>query len=159
MPEQQQDREERRGPLGHFIRSMGESTRHNSLAYGYSLALGGSFGVLNLENKTTPLSMVLFGIAGALPFSILNPLVTRGYRTRVEREPPIVLSLGSSFGFVSVAGAVGVALFFGWLLGGLAAWAVGSFCASATYLLLSGVELVLARALRALLGLGHLEDR
>ena len=103
--------------------------------------------------------MILFGLAGALPFSILNPLVTRGYRQRVEGEPPIVLSLGSSFGFVSVAGAIGVAVFFGWLLGGLAAWAVGSFCASTTYLLLSGFEFVLARALRALLGLGHLEDR
>jgi hypothetical protein len=155
VPEQQEER----GLVGHFVRGMGESTRHNSFAYGYSLALGGSFGVLELQNRTTVPSLVLFGIAGALPFSILNPLVTRGYRKRVEGEPPIVLSLGSSFGFVSVAGAIGVAIFFGWVLGGWVAWLVGSFCASSTYLLLTGFEFVLARGLRALFGLEDLADR
>jgi hypothetical protein len=152
-------KEEPQGLVGHFVRGMGESTRHNSLAYGYSLALGGSFGVLTAQNRTSVASMLLFGIAGALPFSILNPLVTRGYSTRVEGEPPIVLSLGSSFGFVSVAGAIGAAAIVGAFLGGWVAWTVGAFCASSAYLILTGLEFVVARGLRSLFGLRHLRDR
>jgi MFS family permease len=154
-----QEHEEKRGLVGHFVRSVGESTRHNALAYGYSLALSGAFGVLNLEDRTTVAGVILFGFGGALPFSIANPLVTHGFTTRVEGEPPIVLSLGTSLGFVSVAAAIGLAAFVGWLLGGWVAWTVGGFVASSGYLLLTAVELVLARALRALLGREHLQER
>jgi MFS family permease len=157
VSEKEQDDE--RGVGGHFVRSIGESTRHNSLAYGYSLALTGAFGVLNLQDETTVLNVILFGLAGALPFSIANPLVTRGFSYRVEGEPPIVLSLGTSLGFVSVVSAISLAALLGWLLGGWVAWMLGGFVASGGYLVLGALELVLARAVRALLGLEHLEER
>jgi hypothetical protein len=147
------------GLAGHFVRGIGESTRHNSLAYGYSLALTGAFGVLNLQDKTTVVAVILFGLAGALPFTIANPLVTRGFTYRVEGEPPIVLSLGSSVGFVSVVAAIGVAALAGWILSSWVAWFVGGFASSSTYLVMSALELVLARALRALLGRDSLQDR
>jgi hypothetical protein len=143
----------------HFVRGVGESARHNSLAYGYSLALTGAYGVLNLEDKTTVLSVMLFGVGGALAFTIANPLVTRGFDRRVEGEPPIVLSLGTSFGFLSVAATIGIAAFVGWLLSSWVAWLLGAFAASSAYLVLSALEFVAARALRALLGLGHLRER
>jgi hypothetical protein len=151
--------QDERGVLGHFVRGVGESTRHNSLAYGYSLALTGAFGVLNLQDRTTVLNVILFGLGGALPFSIANPLVTRGFNYRVEGEPPIVLSLGTSLGFVSVVAAISLAALVGWLLGDWLAWILGGFVASGGYLLLGAVELLLARAVRALLGLEHLEER
>jgi hypothetical protein len=143
----------------HFVRGVGESARHNSLAYGYSLALTGAYGVLNLEDKTTVLSVMLFGVGGALAFTIANPLVTRGFDRRVEGEPPIVLSLGTSFGFLSVAATLVIAAFVGWLLSSWVAWLLGAFAASSAYLVLSALEFVAARALRALLGLGHLRER
>jgi hypothetical protein len=148
-----------RGITGHFIRGVGESTRHNSLAYGYSLALTGAFGVLNLQNRTTVLNVLLFGLAGALPFTIANPLVTRGFAYRVEGEPPIVLSMGTSLGFISIVGAIGVAAAVGAVLGSWVAWTVGAFGASSAYLVLSALELVLARGVRSLLGREKLEDR
>jgi hypothetical protein len=148
-----------RGVGGHFVRGVGESTRHNSLAYGYSLALTCAFGVLNIQDETTVLNVLLFGVAGALPFSIANPLVTRGFVYRVEEEPPIVLSMGSSLGFISIAASVGIAAFCGWILSSWLAWTVGGFAASGSYLVLSGLELVLARGVRALLGRGRLQER
>jgi hypothetical protein len=156
MPE---DEKEERGVGGHLIRGVGESTRHNSLAYGYSLALTCSFGVLNLQDKTTVLNVILFGIAGALPFSIANPLVTRGFNYRVEGEPPIVLSMGTSLGFISIGAAVGIAALCGRLLSSWVAWTVGGFVGSASYLLLSAFELVLARGVRSLLGRDRLQER
>jgi hypothetical protein len=143
----------------HFVRGVGESARHNSLAYGYSLALTGAYGVLNLQDKTTVLNVLLFGIGGALAFTVANPLVTRGFRQRVEGEPPIVLSLGTSFGFISVPATIGIAALVGWLLSSWVAWLVGAFAASGAYLVLSALEFVVARGLRALLDLGHLRER
>jgi hypothetical protein len=148
-----------RGLGGHFVRGIGESTRHNSLAYGYSLALTGAFGVLNLQNRTTVLNVVLFGLAGSLPFTIANPLVTRGFEYRIEGEPPIVLSMGTSLGFLSVGGSIAVAALVGSFLGSWVAWTLGAFLASASYLVLSALELVLARGVRALLGRERLRER
>jgi hypothetical protein len=143
----------------HFVRGVGESARHNSLAYGYSLALTGAFGVLSVLDHTTVARIFLFGLGGSLAFTIINPLVTRGFTYRVEGEPPIVLSLGTSFGFFSVTSSVGLAALASWLLSGWLAWLVGTFVASAGYLVLSALQFVLARGLRALLGLDHLRER
>jgi hypothetical protein len=143
----------------HFVRGVGESARHNSLAYGYSLALTGAFGVLNLQVRTTVLAIVLFGVGGSLAFTVANPLVTRGFTARVEGEPPIVLSLGTSLGFVSVSAAILAAAVVGWILDSWVAWLVGGFAASAAYLVLSAFEFVAARALRAVMGRDRLRER
>jgi hypothetical protein len=143
----------------HFVRGVGESTRHNSLAYGYSLALTGAFGVLNLLDRTTVLNIVLFGVGASLTFSIANPLVTRGFTTRVEGEPPIVLSLGTSLGFASVTLSILAAATAGWLFGDWFAWLVGAFAASAVYLVLSAVQFVAARAIRSLFSLSRMRER
>jgi hypothetical protein len=152
-------KKEDRGVGGHFIRGVGESTRHNSLAYGYSLALTCAFGVINLQTETTVLNVLLFGIAGALPFSIANPLVTRGFNYRVEGELPIVLSMGASFGFLSIGASAGLAALCGWLLSSWVAWTAGGFLASGAYLVLTALELLLARGARALLGREKLQER
>ena len=143
----------------HFVRGVGESTRHNSLAYGYSLALTGSFGVLNLLDRTTVFNIILFGIGASLAFSIANPLVTRGFTTRVEREPPIVLTLGTSLGFFSVTLAILSAAGAGWLFGDWVAWLVGAFAASLGYLVLTAAQFVLARAIRSVFGLPRMRER
>jgi drug/metabolite transporter (DMT)-like permease len=146
--------------FGHFVRGLGESTRTNSLAYGYSLALTGAYGVLN-EIIGTPHfpQVLLFVVGAAFTFSIANAAVTRGYRQRVEGEPPIVLAFGASFGFLSIAAALGAAALVGWLVPDWVGWLLGGFVASSVYLLGSALELVLARAVRAVVGREHLEER
>jgi hypothetical protein len=157
VPDEAQDD---RGLFGHFVRGLGESTRRNSLAYGYSLALTGSFGVL-AELVGTPHfpQLLLFVMGAAFTFSLANAAVTRGYRQRVEGEPPIVLAFGASFGFISIAASLGAAAFFGWVLPDWAGWLLGGFFASSVYLVGSALELVLARAVRAVVGREHLEER
>jgi hypothetical protein len=156
VPQEQDER----GLAGHFVRSLGESTRHNSLAYGYSLALTCSFGMLT--ELAAPLSVArifLFGIGGSIPFSLANPSVTRGFQYRVEGEPPIVLALGASFGFVSITIAIGAAALAGWLIPSWSAWLVGGFVGSSVYLLATALELILARAIRKLIGREQLQER
>jgi MFS family permease len=144
----------------HFRRGLGESTRHNSLAYGYSLALTGSFGMLALlAGPTSAGDIFAFGVGGALTFSVANAAVTEGFTTKIEDEPPIVLALGTSFGFASVAAAIGAAAFFAWLLPDWLGWGVGAFAASLVYLVITAFEFVLARGVRSLTGRERLEER
>jgi hypothetical protein len=144
----------------HFIRGLGASTRHNALAYGYSLALTGTFGLLTiLDRSPHVLDVFLFGVGGTLTFLIANAATTRGFRVKVAREPAIIRSLSSSLGFLSVLGALGVAALVAWGARGWAAWLVAPFAASAVYLVLSALEFVLARAIRSLAGREELEER
>jgi hypothetical protein len=153
------DRDDERAVHEHFVRGLGEATRHNSLAFGYSLALTGAFGVLAILVKPTVVDVFLFGIGGSLTFTIANVAVTRGFTVQVEGEPPIVRAIGTSVSFASVSGGIGAAALFAWVLGGWPAWLVGSFAASAVYLVLTALELVLARGVRVLLGREKLEER
>jgi len=144
----------------HFRRGLGESTRHNSLAYGYSLALTGSFGMLaHLAGPTSVRDIFAFGLGAALTFTIANAAVTEGFTTKIEDEPPIVLALGTSFGFASVAAALGSAAFFAWLLPDWIGWGVGAFAASLVYLVITAFEFVVARGVRSLTGRKHLKER
>jgi hypothetical protein len=144
----------------HFRRGLGESTRHNSLAYGYSLALTGAFGMLTVvAGKPNVGDIFAFAIGASLTFSIANAAVTKGFTTKIEDEPPIVLALGTSFGFISVSTAVGAAALFAWVLPDWVGWAVGAFAASLSYLLITAVEFVLARGVRSLTGRKHLKER
>jgi hypothetical protein len=144
----------------HFVRGLGASTRHNALAYGYSLALTGTFGLLTiLDRSPHVVDVFLFGLGGTLTFLIANAATTRGFTLRVRQEPAIVLALGSSLGFVSVLGSLGVAALIAWGAQGWAAWLIAPFGASAAYLVLSALELVLARGIRAVTGREHLEEQ
>lgn len=131
---------------GHFLRGLASSTRHNALAYGYSLTTTGSFGVLTALDHTPHVSdVILFGIGGAVTFTLATTGVTRGFRVAQEEEPRVVQAIGASFGAVSVSGGVGLAALVGWGTSGWVPWLLGPFAASSVYLMLSALEFVAAR--------------
>jgi hypothetical protein len=153
-------KKDERGLFGDFMRGLGASTRHNSLAYGYSLAATGAFGVMNeLAGRPNFPDVLVYTMGAALTFTLANAVATRGYRYRAEDEPPVVIAFGTSFGFVSIAAALGAAAFFGWALPYWIGWAAAGFFASTTYLVGSALELTFARGVRALVGPDHLEER
>jgi hypothetical protein len=144
----------------HYWRGLGLSTRNNSLAYGFSVAITGSFGVLDRLAGTSTVGDVFLFVAGAcLPFVLLNAIVTRGFRRRVEREPPMVVAVGTSFSIISAASGVGAAAVLGWALTGSLAWLAGSLGASCAYLLTAALEIALGRGLHAVAGTDNLEER
>lgn len=143
-----------------FLRGLGSSTRHNSLAYGYSLALTASFGMITLLDRRPDVADIfLFGIGAASTFAIANAVVTRGYRAKTRDEPPVVIAFGTSLGVISVTGAIGIAAVCGWLIRGWPGWLVGGFGASTGYIVLGAFELLAAYALRSLLGEHSLEEQ
>jgi hypothetical protein len=130
----------------HLMRGLASSTRHNALAYGYSLTTTASFGVLAaLDHAPSVVDVFLFGIAGALTFTLATVGVTHGFRVGREEEPRVVQALGASFGVLSICGGIGLAALVGWAASGCIAWFVGPFVASGVYLLLTALEFVVAR--------------
>lgn len=137
----------------HYARGLGMSTRNNSLAYGYSVAITATFGVLDrLVGRATVVEIFLFIAGASAAFALLNLVVTRGFQQRVAREPPLVVALATSLGVFSVSGGVGVAALLGWLVGGWIAWLVAPFAATVVYLVTSASEMAIARRAHLLAG-------
>lgn len=98
----------------HYVRGLGMSAHNSALAYGYSITVTASFGILaRTDGPVAVLRIFVFVIGPSLAFAGINALVTRGFRQRVEHEPPVVASLATAFGFLSISGAVGVAALVG----------------------------------------------
>jgi hypothetical protein len=62
----------------HYRRGLGEAARHKP-------------------------DIFLFGIDASVPFAITNAVLSGGFRQRVEREPPVALSLAMALSVVSSA--------------------------------------------------------
>jgi hypothetical protein len=139
----------------HYIRGLGMSTRNNGLAYGYSITATVSFGMLaHTDAPITVLKLFMFLVGAGIAFAALTALVTRGFSQRVEREPPVVVALATSFSLLSSSAGVAVAAGLGSGLGGWAAWLLGSMLATWTYLSIAALEMALARVLHLNLGDG-----
>jgi hypothetical protein len=125
-----------------YKRGLHASVRNNASAYGFSVTITASFGLLT-SALGTPTALEIFAFAGGavVAFALVEFVVSWGYRQDLEDEPSNVKDVGSSVSVLSVGLALAGAYVVGRLLEGLVAWPVGSFVATAVYLFLFGVEL------------------
>jgi hypothetical protein len=94
-----------RNGLGQGIRT---SLQNNVSAYGFSVMITASFGVLNATIASPSVVDVFAFLGGAVTgVSILDGLVTRGFRSSFRREKSDVIALGAALGYVSVGLSVG----------------------------------------------------
>lgn len=131
-----------------FSRGLQASVRNNYTAYGYSVMITASFGVLSTEEPTRTGFIFLF-VAGAIAaFVAIELVIFKGFERTPRGEPPKVEALGAAFSFGSVGTAVGAAALTTVILDGWAAWLLGAFLASGTYAVMSGLEIAVAERLR-----------
>ncbi len=131
--------------LGAFSRGLQASVRNNYTAFGYSVMITASYGVLTSQESTPRLGYVFLFILGAVAaFVGIELVVSKGLERVPRGEPTKVVALGAAFSFGSVGAGVGAAALSTVLLSGLAVWPVGGLAASATYVLMSGFEIALA---------------
>jgi MFS family permease len=144
----------------HYVRGLGMAASTNALAFGYSITITGSFAVLSRLRAPDDIGHVLaFAIGAGIAFAGVNALVTRGFRQRVKNEPPVVLSLATSFSVVSSTAGIGVAILLGKTVSGWPAWLLGGLLASWVYLGISALEVALARTLHLVVGEQSPEER
>jgi MFS family permease len=136
-----------------YVRGLGMATRNNALAYGYSVTITTSFGLLTATAHSPNVGHIfLFIIGSGIAFAGVNALVTRGFRRRVKEEPPVVMALATSFSFLSISAGAGVATLIGWGIGGWLSWLLGSLLATWSYLSVSALEVASARLLHITVG-------
>jgi hypothetical protein len=90
---------------------------------------------------------------------VLNAALTRGFRRRVEQEPPVVMALGTALSLFSISVSVGIITLVAWQLGGWVPWLVGPLAGTVSYLALAGLEIALARVAHHVAGTENLEER
>jgi hypothetical protein len=132
---------------GSIEQGVRTSVRNNAAAYGYSVMITASFGVLSAALGAPELGDGFLYAAGAVSgVTLVEGAASRGFRVKLRGEPSEVVALGSSFSFASVGLGVGSAALCGELLSSWVAWLAGPLIASAIYVVASGVEMALAHA-------------
>lgn len=117
----------------------------NSAAFGFSITITGSYGALNqLAGSPGLLHITGFAVGAALAFTVLQAIVSRGFRRRPGPAPREVVLLGTAFDVVSVALGLGAAMLAARLLPPAAAWPVGGLAAAGVFALAQAVELMVA---------------
>ena len=146
-PLRQENEPGRFGFGDNYLRGLHASARGNA-AYGYSVTITASFGLLSVA-AGTPTAPEIFAFAGGavLAFAAVEAWVSGGFRHGLRDEPSEVKALGGSISVFSVGMALLAALSAGSLIGGFLAWPLGSFLATLLYLLLFALEIGLAELL------------
>jgi len=133
-----------------YRRGLLTSIRNNAAAYGYSVMITSSYGVLStgLGSPSVGLTL-LFGLGATVAFILVETLSARGLRNRERGERSDVVALGSALNLLSVGSGIGLAALAPLVLSPQLAWPAGSFLATLVYLLLGGAELAAAERIEA----------
>ncbi|MGH3098732.1 MAG: hypothetical protein ACRDMV_22315 [Streptosporangiales bacterium] len=127
---------------------MISSAVNNSSAFGFSILITATFGMLSsFQAKPDVAQIVWFALGAVLPFSLLEAAASRGFRRRPSTQGQEVVMLGTAANLVSVAAGLGVAYLISALLHGTAAWIVAPMLTGAVYMLVEAAELAVAEAI------------
>jgi hypothetical protein len=91
------------------------------------------------------LDLFLFLVGSGLAFTVVEAVVSRGFRLRMREERSDVVILGSAMNLIFISAGFGVIVGAGMLLPVRMAWFGGGLTGTLTYLLVGGIELALAR--------------
>jgi hypothetical protein len=139
--------------------ALATSTVHNSSAFGFSIAITGSFGVIQtLVGSPGVLAVLSFAGSAAAALGVVQALVTSGFRIRVGAVPSEVAMLGTAQNLVSVALSILAAAGAAAVLRGWGAWPAGGAAAALVYLLAETAEMVFAELLQRRRGDPEAED-
>lgn len=136
---------EREGDFGPGERALATSALGNSTAFGFSVMITASFGMLSRElGAPGTLDLFVFGAGAAIAVALIEGLVTRGFRRRIEPAPAEVAMLGTALNLVSVTIAIAIAYGAGETLAGVAGWGCGAVLAAGAYVLVESSEVLIA---------------
>ncbi len=121
----------------------------NARAYGFSVMITATFGVLTTKlGPSSEFDVFAFLAGAAIAFMLVDAVSSRGFRLRARPDPPDVVALGAALSLVSIGISVAAAALAAELLQADVGWPFASFLATLTYLLVVGAELTLARRLQ-----------
>ena len=101
-----------------YLHGLHASVANNASAYGYSVSITASFGLLTTA-LGTPTAPEIFAFAGGAmaAFALVEEVVSRGFKRGLEDEPSSVKELGNSISVLSVGAATACAYAAGRMVG------------------------------------------
>lgn len=131
-----------------FGRGLNASVRGNAQAFGFSITVTVTFGVLSqLDPHPGLFALFLFAVSAVFAFSLLNLLVVLRHGDGARDEPGERATLvGTATDFLAVGCAVGCAIGVAELFRGTVAWVLAPFVSGMAYVLVQSVELAVGRA-------------
>ncbi len=134
-------------------RGLHTSVVDNSSAFGFSITITASFGVIQLMLGSPQLAEIFgFAVAAAVAFTVLQAAASGGFRRTPEAAPREVVMLGTALNFVSVGVGVGVATLVAVVFSSAIAWPLGAFLAASSYVLTEALEITAAARVERMLG-------
>ncbi len=129
-----------------MAQGLNASVSGNAQAFGFSITVTVSFGVLTRLGQPGLFDLFGFAMSAVLAFSLLNLVVVWRLRAAPEDGPSSRATLlGTATDFLAVGAGVACAVGAGRLLNGSAAWLLGPFLAGIAYVLVQSVELAVGR--------------
>jgi len=136
------DGEKPQNPLDRALRS---AVGREATTFGFSILVTVCFGVMqSQQGKPSTGDLFLYAIGAVLSFTVLEAGLSRGFRRPMPQHRSEVVAVGTAFNVASVTGGVGTALGVAAAIGPDIAWLVAPFAAGVAYLLLEGLEVLLA---------------
>lgn len=120
--------------------------RHNATAYGFSVSITAAFGVVTSSHQQSsfPLQAVLFAGGAVAAFLLVEAVASRLFQRGSGGEAESVVMISGAVDALSVLAAVGTASALS-LLRGIVAWPLVAFGATVAYLLVGGLDVLIAR--------------
>jgi len=135
------------------VRGLRSTVGRESTTFGFSILVTVTFGLMQtMEGSPDVARIFLFAVGAAMSFTLLEGLLSKGFRASMPQHRTRILALGTSLNVISVVGGLGAAWIVGEATSHLAAWAIAPFLAGVVYLVLESVETALGERLAAALG-------
>ena len=135
----------RRGVRQRLASGLSESLGGNATAFGYSVTITASFGAVELgRGQPTFGDLLLFGLGAVVAFGGLEGIVSRGFRTPLQKGTEQVVTLGTALAFISIVLAIATARGAAAILSGAWAWFLGALGPSLVFALIESLEFMLA---------------
>lgn len=120
--------------------------RNNATAYGFSVSITAAFGVVSSSHQQAalPLQSVLFAGGAVAAFVLVEAVASLLFQRGARGETESVVMISGAVDALSVLAAVGTASALS-LVPGIASWPLTAFGTTFAYLLVGGVDVLVAR--------------
>lgn len=131
--------------LGSGVRT---SLRDNATAYGFSVTITAAFGLVSAAHPAgmRPLPIMLFAAGAALAFFLVELVASHLFKRIGGREGEKVVLISGAVDVLSIGAAAGSAVLLA-KTPGMLAWPLTSFGTTLIYLLMGGLDILIARQL------------
>lgn len=123
------------------LRSMRSTVGRESTTFGFSILVTVTFGIVQSTHGSPQPGQIFVYAAGAVAsFTLLEGVLSRGFRRPMPQHATQTLTLGTSLNMVSVLVALAAGWGFAAVTSGLVAWGGAPLVAGLAYLLLESLE-------------------